>query len=40
MVWFNDNIPANDVDNGLTFGPLLQLSTYGTIGEAADGEEG
>ena len=27
------------VDNGATFGPLLQLATNGTIGQAADGAD-
>ncbi len=27
-------------DNGATFGPMLMLATNGTIGEAAEEEEG
>ena len=44
--WWERNATSDEpvlrasVDNGLTFGPLLQLATNGTIGEAEAEEEG
>jgi hypothetical protein len=44
--WWERNATSDEpvlrasVDNGLTFGPLLQLATNGTIGETTEGQEG
>jgi hypothetical protein len=46
VTWWETNQTADipvmrvSTDNGATFGPMLMLAANGTIGEAAEGEEG
>jgi hypothetical protein len=46
VTWWERNATSDkpvlraSVDNGLTFGPVLQLATNGTIGETIEEEEG